>query len=465
MQISKIIRSDRFSKSAAFAVGLVVGLGFLSATPAQSESLTQALTSAYLNNPTLRAARASVRATDETVNQALSGWRPTIRSDGDYGRNRADARPGGLVKTKPHGAGIGVTQPIFRGFRTINNTRRADADVSAARQDLISVEQTTLLETVTAFMNVMRDAAIVGLRIKNVAVLKEQLRASQARFSVGEITRTDVAQSSARLSGAESDLSTARANLASSRAEYARVVGNPAGSLRNKRSIAKLLPRTYQSALATARKRNPVLLAATYNEKSSSHAIDSAKGELLPEVSLEARHDRRYNLPSGFINRTDNSSIIGRVDVPLYQSGAEYSRIRQAQQVNSQRLLQIREAERSVRAATISAWEALRASRQSIQADQAQVSANELALRGVRQEAKVGSRTTLDVLDAEQELLDSRVSLVTARRNEVVAGYSLLAAIGRLTVQDLRLPVKAYDPTKHYDAVRDKWIGYGPQKP
>lgn len=446
------------------ALALLLSVSVLSGTPAQSESLTQALSMAYMNNPTLRAARASVRATDETVNQALSGWKPTITSSGDYGHNELTTRPGGKTKTRPYGGTVGVTQPIFNGFQTVNNTRQADASVAAARQNLIDTEQKTLLEVVTQFMNVMRDRAIIKLQAKNVAVLREQLRASKARFRVGEITRTDVAQSTARLSGALANLATAKANLAASRAQYARVVGRSAGSLRHKRSIARLLPRSYDHALATARKRNPVLLAAAFTEKSSSHAIDVAKGKLLPEVSLEAQYNRRYNPTSGALRGTENTSIIGRVTIPLYQSGAEYSKIRQAQQVNSQRRLQITEAERSVRASTISAWEALRASRQAITANLAQVQANALALRGVKQEAKVGSRTTLDVLNAEQELLNSRVSLVTSRRDEVVAGYTLLSAVGRLTVRDLRLPVKFYDPARHHNVVRDKWIGFGRRK-
>lgn len=441
---------------------------------ASAETMNSALAAAYKNNPTIRAQRAAVRATDEGVPQALSGWRPTITASGDYGKNRSQdvtrdattvgggAIPGGreTVYTKPGGANVTLTQPLFRGGRTVNSTREADATVFAARQNLISVEQSVLLETATAFLNVVRDTAIVNLRVKNVAVLREQLRASNARFRVGEITRTDVAQSRARLSGSVSNLSSAKATLAASRAEYARVVGRAPGSLRHKASITRLLPRSLNAAIQIARDRNPTLLAAAFNEKASYHAIDVVKGELLPTISLEARYNRRHD-NSAISKSTEDASIIGRIDIPLYQSGSVYSRVRAAKQTNSQRRLQIAEADRQVHAEVVSAWEALRASRQTIQSSRVQVQANDLALKGVRQEARVGSRTTLDVLDAEEELLNSRVSLVTARRDMYVAGYRLLSAIGRLTARDLRLPVAYYDPAKHHNKVRGKWIGFG----
>ncbi len=431
------------------------------AGPAYSLSMTEVLAAAYQNNPTLRAERASVRAVDETVSQAVAGWRPTIITSGDYAYKNTSTSPGAKgVGTEPHNVDITVTQPIFRGFRTVNSTREADASVLAARQNLINVEQSVLLEAATAFMNVVRDQAIVTLRNKNVSVLREQLRASQARFRVGEITRTDVAQSRARLSGAISSQAQARATLAASRADFARVVGRPAGSLRRVRSVARMVPKRLNAVIKAARRRNPILLGAIQTEKASHHAVKAAKGELLPTISVDARYERSYE-PTRFINNVETTTITGRVSVPLYQSGAEYSRIRQAKQVNSQRRRQITEAERTVHAEAVSAWENLRATRQVIVSSRAQVDANRLALRGVRQEARVGSRTVLDVLDAEQELLDSQVASVQARRNQIVAGYRLLAAVGRLTARALALPVRYYDPVRHYKRVRGKWIGFG----
>jgi outer membrane protein len=422
----------------------------------------QALGLAYQHNPSLRAERASVRAIDETVSQALAGWRPTITSSGDYGKNRLSTRPGPTTRTNPRGLSLSFSQPVFRGFRTVKGTREAKANVYAARYNLSNVEQNTLLDAATAFMNVIRDQAIIGLRRKNIAFLREQLRASQARQRAGIGTPTDVSQARARLAGAISNLSLARATLVASRADYRRVIGRPPGSLRRTQSIGKLLPTTLKQALVLGQRYHPLIRSASFTEKASRHAIGVARGDLLPSVSLEGSFERDYQLPGGTTKRRVSSTILGRVDVPLYQSGAEYSRVRQAKQVNAQRKLQIYEASRAVRAEVVSAWESLVAARQVIQSSRAQVEANTLALRGVRQEAKVGSRTTLDVLDAEQELLDSQVTLVGARRDEIVAGYRLLAAVGRLTARKLRLRVKYYDPKIHYRNVKDKWIGLGP---
>ncbi len=430
----------------------------------RAETLRSVLGSAYLNNPTLRAERARQRATDEGVSQAVSGWRPTITARGDYGVINSDATSK-LTGTradnrKPHGLNATVTQPIFRGFKTITGTRQAKSAVLAGREALVNVEQQTLLQAVAAFMDVVRDQAISALRRKNVRVLDEQLRASRARFKVGEITRTDVAQARARKGGAMSNLAQARANLAGSRATFEQIVGHMPGTLRRPRSIAAMLPKTLNEAFAIAKARNPLLLSATFNEEASKHAIDLAIGDLLPEVSLEAQYNRRYDVSSVF-TRTVDTQITGRLTVPLYQSGSVQSRVRQARQTASQRRLQVLEAWRQVRAGVITAWENLRAARSRIAAAQIQVDANVLAFRGVVEEAKVGSRTTLDILDAEQELNDSRVNLVSLQRDRIVAEYQLLAAVGKLTARDLGLKVPLYDPAKNYDRVRGKFFGIG----
>lgn len=437
------------------------GRGLLVPQLAFAETLTDAMAAAYGTNPTLKAERARLRATDEGVSQALSGWRPTVTANGDYGKLRTTTRPGsGVDKRDPHGYSVTLSQPVFSGFKTVEGTRQAEANVDAGRQSLINTEQSTLLDAVTVYMDVLRDQAVVDLRMKNVSVLNEQLRASRARFDVGEITRTDVAQSEARLGGATSARASAQATLAASRARYRQVVGHAPGNLRYPRSIAGRLPKTLDQAIAIARQTNPQLLAATYAEEASRHAIEVARGDLLPEVSLNAEYSRRYE-PSRTLNGTESTSVLGRVTVPIYESGITYSRVREALQNNSQQRLLIVEADRLVVATVVSSWENLRASREQIRSDQSQVDANKLALEGVRQEALVGSRTTLDVLDAEQEYLDSQVALVGSRRNEVVASYQLLSAIGRLTAEFLRLPVEYYDPTRHYDSVRGKWIGFG----
>ena len=426
---------------------------------AMGETLKQALTSAYHNNPALRAERARQRATDEGVPQALSGWRPNVAISSDAGRTRTSTSPAfGPKNRDPYGATVSLVQPLFRGFRTVNGTKQAEANVRAGRQALLSVEQNTLFDAVTAYMDVLRDRAVVKLQTKNVEVLSEQLKAEKARFRVGEITRTDVAQSQARRAGSVSTLAQARANLASSRAVYGRVIGSRATSLKYPRSIRKILPRTLNRALDIGKTNNPQLLAASYSELSARHSVKVIKGELYPDLSLEASYSYRKN-PSSTTSRTETASLIGRLNIPLYQSGNVYSRVRQAKQSASQSRLLVLDAERTVVASVISSWEQLQALRAQIVSDRAQVKANVLALQGVRQEALVGSRTTLDVLDAEQELLNSNVSLVRSRRDVVVASYQLLVSIGRLTSDGLKLRVKSYNPTDNYNRVRNKLFG------
>lgn len=442
--------------SGVLSLALITGLLPQTAT---AETLRQALKTAYHNNPSLRAERARQRATDEGVSQALSGWRPNIIIQSDVGRTRTTTSPStGGKNNDPYGATISLSQPLFRGYRTVNSTKQAEADVQAGRQNLLAVEQNTLLDAVTAYMDVLRDQSVVRLQNKNVEVLTQQLKAETARFRVGEVTRTDVAQSRASRAGSISTLAQARANLASSRAVYGRVIGGRANGLRYPRSIRRKLPRTLSKALRLGKSRNPQLLAAGFNEVAARHAVQVIKGELYPDLSLEATYSYRKN-PSSNLNRTETASIIGRLNIPLYQSGSIYSRVRQAKQSASQQRILVLDAERAITALVISSWEQLQALRAQIVSDRAQVKANELALRGVRQEARVGSRTTLDVLDAEQELLNSKVTQVRSRRNEVVASYQLLLSVGKLTAYDLKLGARNYDPSANYNRVRNQLFG------
>lgn len=440
----------------------------MQAAPSKAESLAQALTSAYTSNPALRAERARQRATDEQVPQALSGWRPTVTATGDAGvehnRSRFETVTGGVSgistrkgNTEPAGISIELNQPVFRGFRTVNETKRAESNVEAGRQNLLAVEQQVLFDASSAFMNVVRDREIVGLRVRNVTFLREQLRAAQARFSVGEITRTDVAQSRARLSLSRSNLAVARANSNTSAANYVRFVGHQPRKLTHIK-ILRRLPKSLQRAIAVAEKANPNVLAALHLEDASVYNTEAVKGNLLPTVSLQARYDYRED-PGTTQRSAESASLLGVVRVPLYQAGRVYSEVREAKQLSSQRRLQTLDVRRQVREGVVSAWHALVASRQTIKSFTDQVNANQFALEGVRQEALVGSRTTLDVLDAEQELVDSKVSLAGARRDAIVAAYRLLGAIGRLTAADLRLSVSTYDPQEHYTNTRDKLFG------
>ena len=435
--------------------------GAMAITPVAAETLQDALIRAYQNNPVLEAQRAQLRATDEDVGQALAGWRPNVVGNASLARDRTDnffADPPGRETQKPRNYSVQLQQPLFRSFRTVNATNEAKSRVQAGRQQLASTEQDVLLSTVAAFLDVRRDMSVLELRQNNVQVLTRQLEASRDRFEVGEITRTDVAQSEARLSGAVSSRIGAEADLSASRAGYQRIIGDNPGTLQPPPPLPPL-PGSEEEALEIALSENPDLRAATFFEQASRHAVSAAKSELGPDVAFVAEYARSENtFVDGF--SSDTTSLTLQATVPIYQSGSVSSRIRQSKHISAQRRIEVLQAEREVREQIRNAWEELRAARAIIDSSQAQVRANEIALEGVRQEADVGSRTTLDVLDAEQEFLDSQVELVRAQRNEYVAGFQLLAAIGRGTAAALNLPVDTYDPERNYRRATNTWFGW-----
>lgn len=466
----KVSGSCRDCVSRSFGAGRLLGgvaLGaLLLASPAQAENLFDALASAYQSNPALQAERAGLRATDEQIPQALSGWRPSLTATGSYGSVVTDSISsinipgfGGKQTSDPLTGQIAFSQNIFNGGRTLYGARRAEATVLAGRENLRNVEQQTLLNAVTAYMDVVRDIAVVDLREKNVEVLRRQLEASQDRFQVGEITRTDVAQSEARLSGAQTNLIQAEATQIASRASYERVIGRAPGTLEQAPPLPAL-PQSEAEAMQLGAAVNPALKAARHAERAAGNAVTVAKGGLLPSVSFDATYERA-NGPSSTTSRSTTTRLLGTITVPLYQSGAQYSAIREAKHLESQSRLQTVDTLRQVEEVVRNAWEQLRAARAAIVSNRDQVRANEIALDGVRQEAQVGSRTTLEVLNAEQELLDSQVSLVGAERDEYVAGYSLLSSVGQLGARDLGLSVQLYDPSDNYDDVKYQFIGWG----
>jgi outer membrane protein len=433
--------------SAAF----VAGAGQVSA-----ETLVEAMVSAYSNNPTLQAERARQRGTDELVPQALSGWRPTVNTEGSIANVWAYPNGSAPSENDPKSVAIGLSQPIFRGFKTINGTRAAEANVEAGKQGLLAIEQDILFQAIQAYMNVIRDRQIVGLRQQNVGVLQKQLTAAEERFKVGEITRTDVAQSKARVSGAQSSVASANATLAASVANYINIVGHKPGSLKYPR-LARL-PKSLEAAQAAASEINPNILAAAYVEEASNYNIEVVKGDLLPSASLDASASFNDN-PNIGSSRSETARIEGVLTIPLYEAGRVYSSVREAKHVASQRRLEVIQAGRSVRESVSISWNNLAAAREIIRSAKEQVSAAQLALDGVRQEYFVGSRTTLDVLDAETEVVNARISLVSAERDQIVAAYQILGSIGRLTARDLSLPVEYYDADENYLKVRGKWFG------
>lgn len=444
----------------AAAAGVLAATLLTIGSAAGAQTLEQALSAAYTNNPALLAARAELRAVDEGVPRALANWRPNVSLSSDISRQHTDFtnRTREREKTRtPRGASLSVTQPLFRGYRTEAQVREAESNVQAGRARLIAAEQNTLLRAVTAFMAVVRDQAVLDLNIGNEQVLRRQLEATRDRFRVGEITRTDVSQAEARLAGATADRIRAEGTLEISRAGYANVVGEAPGKLTPPPALSGL-PASLDESGGVALKNHPAIVAARFNEISAREAVRRVAGELLPTLNLVGTARRRFEA-SEDDNRQDTGQIQLSLSVPLYQRGAVYSRLREAKQDAAQSRLDLEDARRNITASLRDAWETLATAKARIQAFRSQIQANEVALEGVQREAQVGSRTVLDVLDAEQELLDSRVSLVRAQRDEVVASYSLLEAIGSLTAADLKLPVDIYDPLKHYNEVRDKRYG------
>ena len=425
---------------------------------ASAETLAEALASAYSGNPTLRAERARQRGTDEQVPQALSGWRPTVTAQGSVTPSWADTNVVKRSENTAAGVTISLSQPIFRGFKTVNGTLQAEANVLAGRQNLLSVEQDILFQAVQAYMNVIRDRQIVSLRQKNVTVLQQELNASNERFKVGEITRTDVAQSRARMAQSQASVASATAALAASVAAYEKIIGDKPGSL----GYPKLarLPRNLDEAQAAALEINPNILAAAYVEEAANYNIEVVKGDLLPELHVSASATYTDD-PQNGIERSNVEQLQGVLTVPLYEAGRVYSAVRQSKQVASQRRLEVIQAGRAVREGVSNSWHSLESSGQAIQADKTQVSANQLALDGVRQEYLVGSRTTLDVLNAQSDVVTARIALVSAERDQVVSSYQVLGSIGRLTARDLHLGVDYYDAEENYLAVRNKWFGTG----
>lgn len=428
-----------------------IGCSFLFAGSASAETLADALASAYANNPTLNAQRASLRATDEGVPQALSGYRPTVSGGASIGATTSGGR-----SIYPRGVSLTIEQPLFLGHRTTNGVKIAETAVLAGREALRNAEQSTLLQAAQAFMNLVQAQAILNLTRENLDFLGEQVRAANDRLNVGEGTRTDVAQTTARQSAGQAEYNAAVAQLNTAIAVYEQVIGHRPKSLGTAKPIDHLLSRTLNAALADAMTSHPAILAAGYNIDISEFNVKVTEGALLPTLSVSGTLSHDSGTAQG---STNSASAVARLSVPIYQGGEVASQVRQAKETLGQRRIELDAARDEVRQAVISAWGALDAARAQIRAAEAQVRAEQLVLSGVIEEQKVGQQTTLDVLNAQQELLNARVAQVTAQHDRVIASYTLLAAIGMLNAERLSLKVAPYDPTHHYVQVRDKWGG------
>lgn len=432
---------------------------------AAAETLQAALAYAYQSNPQLNAQRAALRAIDEGVAQALSGYRPTITGNASVGAqySRTVSEQGGQRMTVegatvPRSVGVTTTQTLFNGLQTANRTRAAESQVSAEREALRLMEQTVLLDAVTAYMNVLRDAAILDLQRRNVEVLREQLRQTNDRFRVGEVTRTDVAQAESRLAAAQSQQQTAASNYTISQANYRRIIGRDPVSLNPATPVDRFVPNTLDRAVVLGRAENPQVGAAMFGVDVALLNVKIAEGALYPNLVLQGNVQQNWD-PSPSTVEQFSASVVARLTIPIYQGGTEYATIRQNKERLGQSRLNLDLVRDQVRALVVQSWAQLQAAKAQIQSVQSQVSAAEIALNGVREEARVGQRTTLDVLNAQQELVNARVSLVTAQRDRVVASYTLLASVGRLSPVVLGLPTALYDPQVHYHQVRDQWFG------
>lgn len=444
----------------------LVGVAIIAPEMAAAETLEEVLSSAYGTNPTLQARRARLRATDEGVPQALANWRPTVTVNGDVGRGRFESNQATFREDQrsPKTYSLSVSQPLYRGGRTTAQTQQAESSVMAERALLQATEQTILLNASTAYLNVVRDEAVLKLNINNEQVLRRQLEAAQERFRVGEITRTDVSQAEARLSRATADRVAAEGTLQNSRANFINVVGRPPEAPQAPQSAVSV-PASFEEIKTVTLAKNPNVVAADWTASAAKEGVDLVFGELLPTVSLNGQYSRGLDTSSRNSEsnkyESENLQATLNVSVPLYEGGGTYARVRAQKHTYGQRRIEADQARRDSLETATRGWEDLQAARARTRSYESQIRASEMALAGVEEEAKVGSRTVLDVLDAEQELFDARVNMVRAQHDEMVAAFQVKSALGQMTAEGLALSVEAYDATKHYEDVRNKWIGTG----
>jgi outer membrane protein len=438
-----------------------------------AETMESALAHAYQGNPQLNAQRAIVRQTDEGVSQALSGYRPTISATASVGKQYTNETgvfppvpptlPNGVAfaingVTTQRSVGVAAGQTLFNGQQNANQVRKAESQVSAARETLRVMEESVLLSAATAYMDVSRDTANLEVQQNNIRVLQRTLKDTRNRFTAGQVTSTDVAQAEAQLAGGEAALHGAESTLMTTRANFRRVIGVEASNLAPASPIDRLAPTTLNAAITVGTAENPSVTAALYGVDVAQLQVRIAEGALWPTVGVQASVQQQT-----YSNILTPNLLLGtatlNMTVPIYQGGAEYSAIRLNKENEGQQRLNVEQIRDQTRANVVQAWGQLQAAKAQVEAAIRQNDAAARALEGVRNEAQAGQRTTLDVLNAEQALVNARVSLIVAQHDRVVASYSLVSAVGRLSARELRLPVTIYDPMVHYQQVRDAWFG------
>ncbi len=450
-------------------LGIVACLGF-AATAACAESLPEALVKAYQTNPLLNAERARQRATDENVPQALAGYRPQIVANLGAGLQAVrDLLPGNTIQSatlKPWTIGVTVTQTLFNGFKTANSVRVAELQVQSGREALRNVGQGVLLDAATAYSNVLANQSLVEAQRSNVAFLRETLGITQRRLNAGDVTPTDTAQAEARLSRGLADLNAAETNLAVSQATYAQVIGSQPGVLKVAEPVDRYLPRSRDDATALAFKDNPAVLAAGFDVDVASTSIHVAESSLMPTVTLQGNASRSVDSdPTLSTFRTDQASVLGQINAPIYDGGTAASQTRQAKELTAQSRQVLDQIRNQARTAAVGAWVANEGAKVAVTASESEVRAATVALQGVQKEAQGGQRTTVDVLNSQADLISAKARLIGAQRDRVIASYTLLSAIGHLDVKTLALNTPDYLPQTHYHQVRDAWEGLRTRTP
>ncbi|EKF40984.1 TolC family outer membrane protein [Nitratireductor indicus] len=437
----------------------LIATSALIASPAvaSAESILGALAKAYQNNSTLNAERAGVRVTDESVAIAKSGMRPRVEATASAGYTNNDG-----LDIRTGQFGISLTQPIFDGFQTRNNVQAAESGVRAANEALRNQELDILFNAASAYMDVIRDRQIAALRAQNLQFLEEQVRSSRSRFEVGEGTRTDVAQAEANRQAALAQLSAARASVSSQAAIYQQIIGDKPGELKMANPLVKFLPKSMESAISVGLSEHPVIIARQHQIDAASFKVKSSEGAFLPQVTGSAglSHNYTNSTPGLSSDGSSDQATVGlKLTVPIYQGGLASATVRQNKESLGQARIYLDVARDQVRAAVVSAWTQYQAARESLVANREVVQAAQLALNGVIEERNVGQRTTLDVLNAQADVITAKINVVSAERDIVVASYAILSAMGRLSATRLGLQVAEYKPQEHYKAVKDKWYG------
>jgi outer membrane protein len=429
-----------------------------------ADTMEGALALAYRNNPQINAQRAATRATDEGVGVALSGYRPQVSATAQIGEqyldnlSRPNVKSSGSIATATYG--LTTKQTLFNGFQTASRTRQAEGQVFGARETLRTTEQTILLNAATAYMNLLRDAALLELQRNNVKVLEATLRQTRDRFTAGEVTRTDLAQAESSLAAGRSSLHAAESNYTTSKSAYVQVIGVEPGKLASASPVDRFFPPALNAALARAASQNPAITKAMFDVDAAVEQVKIQEAFLYPSLSLNGSFQKSFGSSTSLTNlEALSGAVVAQLSAPIYQGGAEYANIRQAKETLGQRRLDLDTARLAVQQNVTQSWGQLEAAKAQVDATTAQVTSSEIALDGVREEARVGQRTTLDVLNAQQALVQARTSLVTAQHDRIVASYAVLASVGALSPQILGLRIETYDPVVHYQQVRDNWIG------